>query len=269
MAVGPSYIETMGLKLAEGRTFTENRQGDHEKVLVTSYFAEFFEMEKSVIGNVFKIEDQRYQIIGVLEDFHFYNFYYEQEPTIITLAEPEDYQYLAFQVSPGEETAAFETLQSTWIRLFPEAPLDAGYQDLIWTGFYRELIVQKHFTTAVAIILVILSCLGLYGLIRLNLAGRVREFSIRKVLGADFQNISKSILRQYVPLAAVAIVLGSPLSHILIKANLDMMYPDPRPFGYSGVTIAVVILIFILLAVIATQIRRVINANPVEGLKIE
>ena len=268
ISVGPSYVETMGLQLAAGRTFAQHRTGDANKVMVTKHFTEYFKMSQP-LGEVFKINEQRYEIIGVLEDFHFFNFYYETEPTMLTLSSADEYQYLALQVNAGSEVAAFDMVQSTWTELFPEEPFDAGYQDLIWKGFYRDLIIQKRFTTAIAIILVILASLGLYGLIRLNLAGRVREFSIRKVLGASAKSISKNIIRQYAPLAAIAIVMGGPLSHVLVKANLDMMYPDPRPFGYTGVTIAVIILIFVLLAVVATQIRRVVRANPVDGLNVE
>lgn len=120
-----------------------------------------------------------------------------------------------------------------------------------------------------ASIAVLLASLGLYGLVTLNVAGRVREFSIRKTLGAGLKNIASIIVKQYAILTVVALIFGAPISYLFAKAYLDMLFAYPMPMGYSGITIAIVILIFVLLAVISTQIRKVSKSNPVEGLKVE
>jgi putative ABC transport system permease protein len=109
----------------------------------------------------------------------------------------------------------------------------------------------------------------LYGLMTLNVVGRAREFSIRKVLGAGLKNIAANILKQYVILFAVALIIGAPISYVLIKLVIEFAYVYHMPITYSGVAIAVAILILVLLATVAIQIRKVLISNPVNGLKAE
>ena len=268
MAVGPDYIHTMGIELQDGRTFEKNQQSDYSKILVNEQFIENTGLENP-IGAVYRIDSIRHEIIGVVKDFHFNNFYYENRPTIITLAEESYFQFVALKVRPGSNQEVYDNLQSSWASLFPETPFQGGYQDEIWVGFQQDLINMRKFMTAIAIVLTILASLGLYGLVKLNIAGRIREFSIRKVLGATLKNLASDIYKQYIRLSLIAVIIGAPVSYFLIKANLDMMFPDQRPHGYSGVIISVSILVLVLISVIASQIRKVLKSNPVKGLKTE
>jgi ABC-type antimicrobial peptide transport system permease subunit len=77
------------------------------------------------------------------------------------------------------------------------------------------------------------------------------------------------ILKQYIVLTAVALIIGTPVSYLFTKAYLDMLFAYPMPMGYSGLAIALIILIGVLLAVVSTQVRKVVKSNPVEGLKME
>lgn len=122
---------------------------------------------------------------------------------------------------------------------------------------------------AIAFIAVLLAALGLYGLVTLNVAGRVREFSIRKVLGAHIKNLAVTITKQYVLLFSISFLLGGPISYFLMAALLDTVYEYHIPMTVSGVVIAVVMLIFVLLLTVSTQVRKVSRANPVVGLKVE
>jgi ABC-type antimicrobial peptide transport system permease subunit len=105
--------------------------------------------------------------------------------------------------------------------------------------------------------------------VTLNVSGRVREFSIRKTLGAELRNIAGIIIKQYVPLTTIAILFGAPLSYVFAKAYLDMLFAYPMPMSISGIVIAIIILIIVLLSVVSTQVLRVSKASPVNGLKVE
>ena len=121
----------------------------------------------------------------------------------------------------------------------------------------------------IASIAVLLASLGLYGLVTLNVSSRTKEFSIRKTLGAGGKHISSVIINQYVLLTLIALVIGAPVSYLFTKAYLDMLFAYPMPMGYSGTAMAMLILVLVLLAVICTQIIKVLKTNPVEGLKTE
>ncbi|MFY0598630.1 MAG: ABC transporter permease [Cyclobacteriaceae bacterium] len=268
LSVDASYFETMGLKLEEGRVFQQDFESDKQTIVVNQLLVENLKLSQP-IGQTLKIGEVYYEIIGVMRDFYIYSFYSKMRPTIFKVAEEEDYRFLSMKIREGAEAKTYEALQTRWSALFPETPFQGGYQEDVWGSFYEELGVMKKFMGSIAFIAVLLASLGLYGLVTLNVSGRTREFSIRKALGAQLQNLTGIIVKQYTVLVLIAITIGAPISYLMIKANLDMMFPHPMPHSYSGVAIAVVILVIVLLLVISTQIRKIAKANPVDGLKVE
>src|SRR5205807_460213 len=113
-----------------------------------------------------------------------HSFYTRMRPTIFRVADKDQYRYLSLQVRPGSQNKTYKTLQARWAELYPENPFSGGYQEDTWGSYYEELGVHARVWRAIAFTAILLVCLGLYGLVKLNIAGRVREFSIRKVLGA-------------------------------------------------------------------------------------
>ncbi len=268
LAVDANYFETMGLEIIEGSTFDDGANTDQYTIIVNELMVESLGVE-SPIGHRVKIDSTNYRIAGVVKNFHFNNFYYENEPSIFTKAKKENYRFLSVRSEEGKEEEVFEAIRDQWINAFPETPFRGGYQEDVWGSFYEELNIQRVFTRNIAYIFIILTGLGLYGLVSLNVAGRIREFSIRKTLGARTKHIAYGIIKQYILLSIIALIFGAPISYLLAKANLDLMYPDPRPFGVDSVIIAVIILCTVLVGVMLMQVRKVANSNPVEGLKTE
>ena len=95
------------------------------------------------------------------------------------------------------------------------------------------------------------------------------EFCIRKALGADMIHLLKSVSRQYMVLCLVSLVIGLPVSYWMADAALDMLYAYPMPLTISGFVYAMLAVVFILIAVIVSQVRSVLVANPATGLRTE
>lgn len=267
-SVDAAYFETMGLHLQQGRFFSDQQTSDKQAVVVNELFARSLAL-KEPVEQLLKIDSTQYVIIGVVSDFHHNSFSKRVNPTIFRVAEKDDYRFLTMKVKQGSEQDTFAKLKSQWAELFPETPFQGGFQEDVWGNYFTGIGIHATFWKVIATIAVSLACLGLYGLVTINVAGRVREFSVRKVLGADIANIATLVVRQYLPLFAVALILGAPVSYILIKLLIQAAYAYHMPITYSGVSIAVTILMLVLLATVSTQIRKVLTANPVAGLKVE
>ncbi len=268
LAVGAEYLEAMKVPVLEGREFVEDRASDKTGIIVNQHLLEVLEWSDP-IGKTLKIDSTQYVVIGLVKNFHFNNFYYDMEPIVFTLANDEDFRYLNMRVTRGTEHTVYASLRKHWTTLFPEEPFLGGHQSDIWVNFYEDLEVMEEYNNVIASIAVILASLGLYGLITLNVSGRSKEFSIRKALGARLANLATVLTRQYLVLAGISLLIGAPASYFLIKANIDMMFPDPRPMEVRGVIIATVILMVILIAVMSTQIQKLAKSNPAEGLRVE
>jgi putative ABC transport system permease protein len=267
-SVDANYLKTMELGLNKGRFFQEHHESDRQAIVVNELLVKNLELEQPV-GQVLKIDDTRYEVIGVVDDFHHFSFYDPMRPTILTVADQQDFRYLSLRVRSGSEDKAYATLQAHWAALFPDQPFMGEHQEDVWSWFFRDVDTAATFMKAVAIVAVLLASMGLYGLVTLNVAGRIREFSIRKVLGAEVKNIAWNIVRQYVLLTVVALVVGAVAGYIMIGGMLNMLYAYPIPMSYGGIALSLAILVAVLLAVIFVQVRKVATSNPVKGLKVE
>ncbi|MCE2995524.1 MAG: ABC transporter permease [Cyclobacteriaceae bacterium] len=191
------------------------------------------------------------------------------KPTIFRLADSSAYRYLAMKITPGKEREAYQRVQAKWTELYPEVPFAGGYQEDVWGNYYTTMNNHAKFWKVIAFMAIVLASLGLYGLITLNVSGRIREFSIRKVMGAGVGSLSYTISKNYILLIVISIAVSAPLTYQLMKAMFDFAYSYHMPITFASVTIGIAILVTVLLATISTQIRKVIKANPVQGLKIE
>jgi putative ABC transport system permease protein len=268
LSVDANYFETMGLQLLSGRAFNDHEGSDKQALIVNETLVTNV-LLGNAIGKVFEIDSVQYEVIGVIKDFHNYSFFKPVRPTIFKVAEKADYHFLSMKVRNGTELETHKALQENWAKLFPEDPFNGGFQEDVWGFYYQEIEIHGHVWRVFATIAILLASLGLYGLVTLNVSGRTKEFSIRKVLGASIVNIAANITRQYLVLFIVAIIIGAPLSYVAIKAILDSAYPIHMPITFWSVALASFILILVLLITISTQIRKVVKSNPVDGLKTE
>jgi ABC-type antimicrobial peptide transport system permease subunit len=268
LEVDPTYFETMGLQLKEGRVFNNHEGSDKHSIVVNELLVKNMAWENPV-GQRFSIDSVQYEVVGVAKDFHSYSFSKPLRPTIFRVAEKEEYRYLSMRVRPGSEIKTYKVLQAKWAQLFPEIPFEGGLQEDTWAGYFESMRIYDIVWFVFSFIAVSLASLGLYGLITLNVAGRTKEFSIRKVLGARTSDITANITNQYLMLFAVALAVGAPAGYLISKTLFDYTFPYHIPINLFSSTSAVVILIFILLITVYTQIRKIIKSNPVSGLKVE
>ncbi|MEO9805521.1 MAG: ABC transporter permease [Reichenbachiella sp.] len=268
MAVEPKYEEVLGLNIISGRFFKENSTSDKQAVVMNESLVKAMEIEQP-IGHVIKIDSIRYQVIGVVEDFHIYSFYDEIRPTIFKMAEEKDYRYMVLQVKEGTQQSTYEYAQEQWASLFPEQPFEGGHQEDVFKFYFEELKGHTKLLNAVAMVAILLAGLGLYGLVSLNVAGRVREFSIRKALGAQLGNIVVNVTKQYIILILTALAIGAPVSYLAVEALMDLVYKYHMPMNFGGIFLSVFLLVIVLIFTMASQVGKVFRTNPVDGLRVE
>ncbi len=268
IAIEPNYLKTMGLKIIDGRDFNDHPGSDKQAIIVNETLVENLKLENPV-GQKVEIDSAKYDIIGVVKNFHSRNFFHPIEPTYFKIADPADYNYLALKVAKGQATEVYVSLRKHWSTLFPEIPFQGGHQEDVWGGYFNETKGHAKFWQVIAIMAVLLASLGLYGLVTLNVSSRTKEFSIRKVLGAQIGHLMGAITKQYILLFSIALALGAPISYYLMKFIFDFAYTYHMPITFSGVALAVSLLLVVLFATIFTQVGKVTKTNPVDGLKTE
>ncbi len=268
LKIDANYLETMGIQLIEGRNFKENHTSDELNVIVNEVLVDNLKWEEA-IGQVVKIDSVGYKVVGVVKNFHSSHFDQKIRPMIFQVADPTEHRFLSMKVRGGDQYEVYKAVQQQWSELFPEIPFQGGYQEDVWGRYFQDVGVHGKVWRGLAVIAIILASLGLYGLVTLNVTGRVKEFSIRRVMGAGLTSVGNIIVRQYLLLFAVALLVGAPISYFLIDFIFEMAYAYHIPIDFSGASISVLLLLSLLFLVVLVQSRKISKSNPVTGLKVE
>ena len=268
MRVGSNYFETMGLELLEGRTFEDHSEMDKQKILVNEEFVSNLQMNDP-IGEVIKVDSSRFEIIGVVKNFHNRDFDHKIQPIAFSLTDKDEFRFLSVKVNDGTQPDVYQALREQWMAHLPNTPFRGGYQSGAFNGYFEYLDSSAEFMRALAFVSILLASLGLYGLITLNVSGRIKEFSIRKVLGARLSHIASIISTQYVPLFTISMLLGAPAGYWLIQTLFDTVFAYHMPMNFTGLMIAGAFLLAVLALVTWVQVRKLSKSNAVDGLRTE
>lgn len=266
--VSPEYLETIGIRLREGRLFNREMATDAEGVIINQMMVDKMGWENPLTEQ-FTFDSTRYSVIGVVEDFHYANFFDGIDPALFRLAKEDQYNYLAVRAKAGTVVQMNDYLKATWTEMVPAIPYDGFFQDQVFDETFRESDGIRNIFIAVAIIALLLTCMGLFGLVSLNIAKRMKEFSIRKVLGASMSHVARLVNQQFVIMISIAIVLAIPIGYIGLNGLLDDIFEvriplDPWPFLFTGIVIFGTAIL-----TISAHLYKVAKANPVDALRNE
>jgi ABC-type antimicrobial peptide transport system permease subunit len=269
--VGPGYLTQFGVRLKQGRDF-ENRPVEEPStdVVVNETFARARGWsDEQALGASFRVDSLTYSVIGVVADFTYDDFYDPVSPAYLRLTPEDNFYFLTMKLAPetGAETA--ETVEATWKRLFPDKPYRGFFQDTIFDELYRENTNIKQLFSFIAILALVIACLGLFGLAAQNILRRMREISIRKVLGGSVAHISQIVNRGFLLIVALAAVIATPLGYFAMRMLLDSVYPDPVPLGPYPFLLSFFFVAITALFTVGSQVYRVAYNNPADVLRNE
>lgn len=267
--VGFEYLETMNFRLKEGRFFTKEIQSDFsESVIVTESFVEKMNW-KEPLKESFEYDSVKRYVIGVVYDFHYNGFYNPVSPVMFTIANEDDFRFLALRTTQGkvEDTEAY--LKQSWKEIAPDDPYEGFLQDTVFEDFHRDNNANITLLSFISSSAIILACLGLFGLVSFNITRRLKEFSVRKVFGANLLHIFRLMNRDYIWIVLIAFFIGAPSGFYLINYLIQHIYPDPQAARPQPFLIAIGLMIITVAITVGSQLRRVAKESPTVTLKIE
>ena len=267
--IGENYAETMELRLQDGRFFDSDIASDYDNAVIVNQLLVNQMKWQEPIGKTIIFDSTRYQVIGVVENFHYFSFWNQIQPTFMRFGKPEKYQYLTVKSNPGDMAKTNDFLEHTWKKLYPDLPYDAYYQDQMMDDYLITISNHGRLMRFVAFFAILLACMGLYGLVSLRVAAKMKDFSIKKVLGAQLKHLVQGVSQQFFWVLIIAITVGAPLGYYLVDTLLNAAYAYYMPMSTLQVYLAVTIMISIALATVSTIVYKLVVANPVENLRVE
>lgn len=267
--VGFNYVEATNLRLVAGRSFDEKVASDKtEAIVVNQSFVKTMGWERPLEQYVI-FNDRRAYVVGVVEDFHYDDFYEHVEPVLFSVAPEDKVGYLIVKAAAGRTNVVFDFLKDQWKEVAPDDPWRGFFQDDVFKSFFdsnRANNVVGYFISGVALLL---ACMGLYGLVAYNLTRRLKEFSVRKVFGATLGQIFRLMNGDYIWILIVAFAIGAPLGSYLINMLIRAAFPDPIPVDLTPYLLTGTMMIVTVALTISTQLSRISKESPTVTLRSE
>ena len=269
--VGTNFVEMYDLTLVGGSDFTEASMTDTDGgVVVNDLLVETMGWtHESAIGKVIRDDTVTYTIAGVVDDFVYDGIYEPVEPAILRSVSEDQFRFMTIKIQPGSIVETEAAVRDAWKRLFPDQEYTGFFQDEVYQEAFKENTNIKKLFTFIAGLALIIACMGLFGLAAQRVARRMREISIRKVLGASVPHLARKVNLSFLVVLVIAAVIAIPLGYYAMGSLLNSVYADPVSIGPSAFVLSVVFVLATAALTIMTQVRKFVTANPAEVLRSE
>ena len=268
MSVGIDFIKLMDLKLAEGRDFSSSIPTDTSDAFIVNEEAVKQMGMKDPIGRWVSAWKKKGHIIGILKNYHTHSFHESIKPLMIDVKEFEYWGMVLVRTEPGKTKEALASMEKVYKSVNPKFPFAYKFLDQEYEKMYQNEQVITKLSNIFALIAILISCLGLLGLVMFSAEQRTKEFGIRKVLGASVANIMGLLSKEFLALVLVSFCVAAPVAGYMMNQwlqsfafKIDLSW---WIFALAGAGAAFIALITICFQAIQSAI-----ANPVKSLKVE
>ncbi len=270
MGVGLDWPETMGIEMAEGRFYGPEHVGtDRNEVVINETFAGYLG-DGSALGKWINndFQDAPLTVIGVVRDFHFKPMYEPVGPLVI-FHEPEFafwYAFVRVRETNVEETLAF--LEAAYREIRPGRMFEYNFVEEEFEDMYGYMESLGDIFRIFAVVAVILSCVGLFGLATFMTEQRSKEIGIRKVLGAGVSGVVVLLTKEFARWVLVANLIAWPLAYWLVNRWLEG-FAYRALLGVGLFVTAGLVSLGAAMVAVGYQAIRAALANPVDAIRYE
>jgi putative ABC transport system permease protein len=265
LGVGHDFIRTMGMELLLGRDFSHDFSDSTNYIInETAWKATGY---KDPIGMPLSLWGIKGHIIGVIKDFHFNTLYVPINPMVLRFKKTPA-GYLVIRTEAGKMTEALTGLEALHDKLNPEFVFAHQFADEEFAASYRSETMIKDLSKYVAILAVLISCLGLLGLVMFTTEQRTKEVGIRKVLGASVAQIVAVLSKDFLVLVIVSCLIASPVAWYLMNEWLSA-FEYRIAISWTFFAFAASSALVVALLTIGIQSVKTAMDNPVRSLRSE
>ena len=273
LIVDPDYLRLYKIPLVAGKNFSRTKEANGREYIINEALAKELSKDQpkaelsSLIGKHFGFDSSGY-IVGIAKDFNFNSLHYKIETMFLFNQKQWGFNTMSVKIAGGKDKEAIAFIQSTWNRIFPERPLAYQFLDDHFTEVYRADAQVSRMVGILAMLAILISCLGLFGLASYSAERRVKEIGIRKVMGASVQHIVGLLSRHFIKLVLVANLIAWPLAWWVLHRWLQD-YAYRVDISWWVFILAGVMALLIALMTVSILAVRAAVANPIESLRTE
>lgn len=272
MGADKDFLETFGIQLKSGINFIKDGENE-EEVIVSETFIRQLDTHQYPRDQYFQNIDGKRRIVGVVKDFQLLNLYSESLPLLISSVNPSKgvwWGTRTFLVVKAEKRSLqlLQTLNSKLLSLTNNNNLEFKSYKNVWELEYTEARLFRNTVILSAIIMLLITLLGLVGYVDDEIFRRQKEIAIRKINGATGKNILYILSKDFGTIVVPAILLGSLISYSFGSSWLQQFVAQ-IPLSVTLFITASGLVVSLLFLCICFRSWKVVHENPVKNLKTE
>lgn len=271
MAIDNNYISTMDHKLVAGSDFKEEMEKD--AIIVNEEFVRKFRLgtPTEAIGTRVEYYQKKWTIIGVVKNFHYQTLYYDLEPFAFQPLNESNNRpyYVNLKIKSPDIVDTINKLDEAWSSIDSKSDMKAHFFDDDISSAYTSLSTTLKIFGSLAVVTIAISILGLLGMVVYTTESRLKELTIRKVLGASFSDMLLLMSKNFVIIFSVALVISVPLGYYFFKAAVVKGMKFVINIGFWEASSGATVVILIALLTISSQTFKAAKTNPATNLRDE
>lgn len=267
-SVGFDFVKLMKLQIVQGRDFSRTNPTDSTDAFLVNEEAVREMNMKNPIGKWVQAWKKRGHIIGVIRDYHTQSLHEPIKPILLDVKEGEYFGVIIAKTEPGKTKEALASLEKVYKDINPNYPFSYQFVDEEYKKLYSSELIITQLSIVFAVVAILISCLGLLGLVMFSAEQRIKEFGVRKVLGASLGQLMSLFAIDFLKLILVAFVIAAPLGWLAMRSWLqDFAYRIDLSWwifllaGAGSVAVA--------LFTLSYEAFKTAVANPVKSLRSE
>lgn len=268
--VGNDFLKTLGIKPLNGHDFSMDYAADTGTTLIaTKSYAEQFGKNTTAGFSYFNDSaEPRITIAAIIPDIRLKSFNDIQKPLAIFLTKSERLNYIWIRVRTGNLSATMDLVKKTYASVEPGVEFNGSYVNENIDRMYSEERMIANLFSVAAIIAIILSCMGLFGMASIITRQRIKEIGVRKVLGASVSGIVVLVGKEFIRPVIIALFIAVPIAYWAMMKWLQN-YSLRIHIEWWVFVLAGVAAIVVTACTISFQSIKAAMANPVKSLRTE
>lgn len=266
LPVEKNFLEVMGIQLVEGKGFTGTK-ADSTNFIVNETAIKEAGISEPAVGKRLTMHGVKGVIAGVAKDFHFQNMRTQIRPMVIYYS--TDWRGKMYVRTTGKDASkALAAADRIWKKYNPDYNFVYNFLDTEFNDQYKSDIHVGQLFNCFAGLAILISCLGLFGLVTYTAESKVKEISVRKVLGAGVPQIVTLLSKDFLALVAIAAAIAFPLAWYGLSSYLQG-YAYRTGISWWVFAAAGAITLFIAIITVSFKCIQAALANPVKSLRSE
>jgi len=261
------YTKTMGIKILEGRDFSEDFKSDTASILINKAALQLMNL-KDPIGTELDLWGGKRKLIGVVDDVLMGSPYQPVKPMFVIL-QPDWIDAVTIRLKKTDDLqASINTVKTIFEKYAPAYPFEYRFADVEFQKKFTTINLTSTLASLFASLTIIITGLGLFGLASFTAEQRTKEIGIRKVLGASVPGLVGMMSKDFSRLVIISFALSAPLAWWLLTKYLER-YPVRTDIAWWVFPVTGLISLLFAVAIVSTQALRAARSNPVNSLRSE